>query len=452
MFTHLNLTNFKIWRSTSTPEQPRLDLAPITLLLGTNSSGKSSLIQSLLLIRQTVTSGDETLDLNLGNPDDGDTLTLGSFDDVRSHDSDGAPMVIEFGWRQAEPPVTGLFNAQYLRAPGGQAKLTRLTLQRDADTGFVATRNAQGAYKLNINGIHKAMPARQEHKPLQSFRIPEPILSNLGPNGSIGNRLRPVALAAADELTRIRYLGPVRAMPQRTYSWNGKFPHVLGDDGAQAVQALIASWQAGSVARRRNEPEPPQALLFKQVGEWLLRLGLAGGLSVDELGGGRYELRVLDLLDSKSSSNLRDVGAGVMQVLPVITLILSTPPGSIALIEEPESHLHPAAQTELAELLIAAHQRGIQLVVESHSEHMLLRLQRRVAEGVVRGDEVTAYFCSRVGTVPKIERLRLNEMGEIENWPDHFFGNEMAELSARTIAGLKKKGISIQLTSQAPNE
>jgi hypothetical protein len=149
MFTHLNLTNFKIWRSTSTPEQPRLDLAPITLLLGTNSSGKSSLIQSLLLIRQTVTSGDETLDLNLGNPDDGDTLTLGRFEDVISHKSDGTPMVVEFGWSQAEPPVVGLFNAQYQPGGYGRAMLTRLTLQRDADTGFIATRARLGGYALN---------------------------------------------------------------------------------------------------------------------------------------------------------------------------------------------------------------------------------------------------------------------------------------------------------------
>ena len=77
MLTHLKLENFKIWRSTGpTP------LAPITLLLGTNSSGKSSLIQSLLLIRQTVKGDDSSLDLNLGNPDADDTVTLGQFGDV----------------------------------------------------------------------------------------------------------------------------------------------------------------------------------------------------------------------------------------------------------------------------------------------------------------------------------------------------------------------------------
>ena len=452
MFTHLNLTNFKIWRSTSTPEQPRLDLAPITLLLGTNSSGKSSLIQSLLLIRQTVTSGDDSLDLNLGDPDDGDTLTLGGFTDVHRQGAEREPMVIEFGWRQAQPQVNGLFNAQYTRAPGGQAELKRLTLQIDADKGFVATRQGKGAYKLNVHGLRIALRARNEYKPLRSFRIPDSALESLGSKRSIGFALSAVAMSLSNELALICYLGPVRAKPQRSYSWNGKLPPTLGDDGAHAAQALIASWRAGELARKRQEPEPPQYALFAQAGAWLRKLGLAGGLDVTALGSGRYELRVRSLLDLSSTSNLRDVGAGVTQVLPVITLVLSAPPGSVVILEEPESHLHPAAQTELAELLIAARQRGVQVIVESHSEHMLLRLQRRVAESVVHESEVTAYFCSRSGEAPKIERLRLNEMGEIENWPDNFFGDEMTELSARTLAGLKKRGISVQIPGRTPNE
>ena len=85
MLTHLKLDNFKIWKSTGP-----MRLAPVTLLLGTNSSGKSSLIQSLLLIRQTVKGDDPNLDLNLGNPDAGNSVTLGQFRDVLCRHGDGA--------------------------------------------------------------------------------------------------------------------------------------------------------------------------------------------------------------------------------------------------------------------------------------------------------------------------------------------------------------------------
>ena len=432
MFTHLNLTNFKIWRSTSMPEQPRLDLAPITLLLGTNSSGKSSLIQSLLLIRQTVTSGDETLDLNLGNPDDGDTLTLGSFADVLRQGAGKEPMVIEFGWQQAEPPETGMFNAQYHAAPDGRAMLTRLTLQSDADTGFIATRARLGGYTLNVNGFRNGLIPRVSNKPLQSFRIPETILSNMGRNGEIGNRLRPVALAVADELARIQYLGPVRAKPQRSYSWNGKKPATLGDDGIHAAQALISSWHVGELARKRKEPEPPQAALFAHAGVWLRQFGLSGGLDVEALGGDRYELRVRSLLDLNSTSNLRDVGAGVTQVLPVITLVLSAPPGSVVVLEEPESHLHPLAQAALAELLVQAHKRGVQVIVETHSEHLFRRMQTLIAKGSVEARDCALYFIDRDDAGPRINRLVADDVGRIKNWPDKFFGDALGEAREQT--------------------
>ena len=101
MLTHLKLENFKIWRTTGP-----VRLAPITLLLGANSSGKSSLIQSLLLIRQTVKGDDPNLDLNLGNPDTSDSVTLGQFKDVlcrhgAATESTASNQVgIEFRWSE----------------------------------------------------------------------------------------------------------------------------------------------------------------------------------------------------------------------------------------------------------------------------------------------------------------------------------------------------------------
>ena len=115
MLTHLKLENFKIWRSTGP-----IRLAPITLLLGTNSSGKSSLIQSLLLIRQTVKGDDPNLDLNLGNPDAGDSVTLGQFKDLLCRHSAASESTlatqvgIEFRWSEhGAADGSTLFSARY---------------------------------------------------------------------------------------------------------------------------------------------------------------------------------------------------------------------------------------------------------------------------------------------------------------------------------------------------
>ena len=83
--------------------------------------------------------------------------------------------------------------------------------------------------------------------------------------------------------------------------------------------------------------------------------------------------------------------------------------------------------------------RNVQLIVESHSEHFLLRLQRRVAEGLITPEEVAVYFVRDSKKEVELEPLRLNIFGEIENWPDDFFGDELGEIAARTLAAANRR-------------
>ena len=151
MLTHLKLENFKIWRSTGPTR-----LAPITLLLGTNSSGKSSLIQSLLLIRQTVKGDDPNLDLDLGNPDADDSVTLGQFKDVlcrhgaASESTSATQVGIEFRWSEdGLPENSTLFSARYNKGPAGSAELAYLRLGKDGQ-GFSVQRRKPGIYRLML--------------------------------------------------------------------------------------------------------------------------------------------------------------------------------------------------------------------------------------------------------------------------------------------------------------
>lgn len=114
--------------------------------------------------------------------------------------------------------------------------------------------------------------------------------------------------------------------------------------------------------------------------------------------------------------------------------------------EQPEIHLHPQVQAELADVFVSATRssengkaRNVQLIVESHSEHFLNRLQRRIAEGEITPKDVAIYFCKRVGSATVLEPLEVNMYGDIENWPENFFGNEMADLTARTVAAMNRQ-------------
>ena len=114
--------------------------------------------------------------------------------------------------------------------------------------------------------------------------------------------------------------------------------------------------------------------------------------------------------------------------------------------EQPELHLHPSAQAGLADVIIDAihakenyESRGIQLLIETHSEHFLRRLQRRMAEGVLKYDEFSAYFANNDQFPARLEELRVDIFGNIENWPPNFFGDIAGDIYAQTDAALEKR-------------
>lgn len=410
-------------------------LAPVTLLLGTNSSGKSSLIQSLLLIRQTVKGDDPNQDLNLGNPDAGDSVTLGRFRDVLCRQADRSKVGIEFRWSPDGQGVDStLFSARYRQGPAGSAELDFLRLGRDGQ-GFTVQRHTQGIYRLYLANERKGRGQSADYRPQRSFAFAPAAIARLG---SAGERIVDVGPQLLDELSQIIYLGPVRRLAQRDYVWGGLMPATIGDDGSKAVDALIASGMAAVHARRRGQVPPSDVRLFDDAADWLRRMDLADGLSVRGLGGSaRHELLVTR---EGTQVNLKDVGVGVSQVLPVIVAALYAKPGNIVIVEEPESHLHPLAAALLAELFAeVSKQRGVQFIVETHSEHLFRRMQTLIAKQQVRNSGCAMYFVERSGNSASLKALIANEYGSITDWPDKFFGDSVGEAREQAKARIERQ-------------
>jgi predicted ATPase len=435
MLTHLKLENFKIWRSTGP-----VRLAPITLLLGTNSSGKSSLIQSLLLIRQTVKGDDHNLDLNLGNPEADDSAMLGQFKDLLCRHGAAiegtlTPQVgIEFRWSEdglAESST--LFSARYSKGPASSAELAFLRLGKDRQ-GFSVLRRRPGIYRLSLATQAKPLGQSADFRPQRSFAFSESTLNKLGAQGEL---IRPIGPALLDELGRIIYLGPVRRLAQRDYIWVGRMPAHIGDDGAKAVDALIASGVARQAAQRRKHSLPAEAHLFEQTIHWLKEMNLADGLSIRALGNSaRYELLIEN---DGQASNLKDVGVGVSQVIPVIVAALFAQPGHIVIVEEPESHLHPRAQGKLAELLArVSKERNVQFIVETHSEHLFRRMQTLIAKQEITPHDAAMYFIERDGKAARIRPLEPDDFGRVKYWPEGFFGDALGETREQTALAIKR--------------
>jgi predicted ATPase len=124
----------------------------------------------------------------------------------------------------------------------------------------------------------------------------------------------------------------------------------------------------------------------------------------------------------------------------MITLCYYAPEGSTILLEQPEIHLHPRVQVGLADVLVDAMKtRGIQIILESHSEHLLRRLQRRVAEEKIEPDQAALYFCLMEKGESRLMSLDLDLYGNIRNWPKDFFGDEFGEIAAMSQAALERK-------------
>ena len=179
----------------------------------------------------------------------------------------------------------------------------------------------------------------------------------------------------------------------------------------------------------------------EQILKWLQRLELIDSyrLQVDPDREKDYEFRLKKCKDGPEV-RLTDIGLGVFQILPTLALCYYVPEGSILILEQPEAHLHPKAQADLADVLIdVVKNRNIQIILETHSEHLLRRLQRRIAEEEIPAADTALYFCQVNDGISEIERLNMDEYGNITNWPQDFFGDEMSDWAAKSKAEMKQR-------------
>jgi predicted ATPase len=170
-------------------------------------------------------------------------------------------------------------------------------------------------------------------------------------------------------------------------------------------------------------------------------MGVIDEFTVSEVASGTdlYELKVA-VPGSATRVTVTDAGFGISQALPVLVQVFYAPQGSPVLLEQPEIHLHPAAQSALGDVLLAAvKERGVQLLVETHSEHLLHRIQRRIAEEQITNDDVAMYFIQSSNGRSEIQELNVDEYGNITNWPRDFFGDEVGDLGAMTEAAFLRE-------------
>jgi predicted ATPase len=445
MLQSLSFTNFKSW--------PRVVLpcGGITGLFGTNSSGKTSILQFLLLLKQTKEATDRLLSLELN----GNYVELGTIRDaIHQHDEE---LAIETEITFERPTALALPDpsrarrvalassnvftlASRLRVQQHAARTTQLAYNLDGHEFALQQRSKGSDFELSHRGTGDFRFVRT---PGRAWGLPAPIKGYAFPDQARTyyqntQFLSDLEAAYESAVDGIFYLGPLREYPRRDYLWARSRPTDVGQRGEKAIDAILAATDDGQKLNLRSKA--PRLSFQGMVAHWLQHLGLIHSFKVEEIaeGSNRWQARVVTRPGS-SEVLLTDVGFGVSQVLPVITLLLYVPEGSTVLLEQPEIHLHPLAQANLADVIVyAVTRRRVQVLLESHSEHLLLRLQRRIAEEVISADQVKLYFCGIRRQRSLLEPLRLDLLGQIENWPEHFMGDAFGETAAAERARLRR--------------
>lgn len=449
MLTRMRLENFKSWKDTGD-----IALRPITGIFGANSSGKTSLIQALLLMKQTADSPDRRIVFHFG--DRNTPVDLGDFESVvYEHDTQNT-LRISLDWKAQRPIEVADTNTNRRvvrssrigfevtsREEKARSKKSLIVDEMSYRVGrvvFGMRRNPKLKYDLFTDGedfkfVRNRGRAWPPPPPVKCYGFPDQVRAHFANAGFLSD----LEFALEERLRNVYYLGPLRAHPERRYAWSGAQPIDVGQAGESVVDAILASRERGEkIGRGRGRP---RLTLEEYVARWLKDLGLIHDFRVVRLTEGSpvYEVRVRK--SPKSAEVLiTDVGFGVSQILPVLALCFYVPKGSTVILEQPEIHLHPAIQSGLADVFIDAwKRRGVQILVESHSEHLLRRLQRRMAEETVSTDDVGLFFCRADDDGSILDTLELDPYGNITNWPKDFFGDQFGEIAAMSEAALKRR-------------
>ena len=446
MLGELSLTNFKSW------EKANLACGRITGVFGTNSSGKTSLIQFLLLMKQTKDATDRAISLELN----GDLVKLGTIRDaIHKHDETRsiewsasfdrqADLVLldPSGGRSAAIARNKSFKIRSTVSIEDEGPVANSLTYEIAGLEFSLTPKGSDRNKFALSPDRSTLGGEgfafirsqgrvwQLPGPIKSYAFPDQARTYFQNAGFLAD----LEAAYEAELDNMFYLGPLRDFPQRDYLWARSRPTDVGRRGERAIEAILAATAAGLT--RNLRPRTHHRPFQEMIAYWLQEMGLIESFNVVEIAAGsnRWQARV----KTKTGATevlLTDVGFGVSQVLPVVTLLQYVPEGATVILEQPEIHLHPLAQAALADVIIqAATHRRVQVILESHSEHLLLRLQRRIAEEAISADDVNLYFCDAPGGVSSLTPLEVDLYGSIRNWPDRFMGDAFGEVAAAELS------------------
>jgi hypothetical protein len=473
MIETLSIRNFKAFSSWQD-----LTLAPITLIYGPNSSGKSSIIHSLVLLKQSITRPS----LQGGLVSNGEYVDLGDYSSMIHGHAVDETMSFKFSFRPvkklgqvdvAEYSAFGRSRKKhyeldygYSRGGGGyagfsylQAMKAEVRNENDGELVF-ATDVASGLPGSDVVGLPEkiALAKRYKFNGINSWRESRAFLdrkvrgakameldkfldsasfrSDLNystPSMAVAEGRSEINLQALfqmnlvfsdlakdlkDKFSSVTYLGPLRSHPSRFYAPKVDQSESVGKQGEFVAKFIFESAGVG-----------------ESINEWFSFFEVPYELTATNLGNDVTGPVInLQLKDKRTGVTVgpADVGFGIGQMLPIIVEGVVRD-DSVICIEQPEIHLHPRLQAHLANFFVSTCDKN-QWIVETHSEALMLRLQSMISRGQVDPEDIAVLYVEPTATGGEVIRIRLDKDGDfIDAWPEGFFEERIKE----KLGGLK---------------
>lgn len=476
MIKTFRLFNFKPFQDTQ-----NIELKPITVLAGPNSGGKTSIFQSLLLLKQTLESEEYDIHLNLN----GRFLQFFRFNELTfgkpslprcnvGYEFDletkiPSKLAHEFfpdidipkgsNWLPLQSNIEFYF--RYKETKGGKKKviMDKFAMRckiKESLGPELKMRFYNKKYQVKIKGKGTLLPKTSKDQNIIDWlgRHFLPTLLVIKPKKGKAE-VRPQFIELRNiflnpimrlglELEHLKYLGPLREEPRRAYLHTGSPFYEIGLRGEYAAQLLWLERNEMVPYFANKKAKQKKVTLLEAVKDSFLQLGLLQPLDIKSTKSIVYQILFgIKSRKEKKQVTITDVGFGVSQLLPILVMSLRSPKKSLLLFEQPEIHLHPKLQANLADFFINISLSGRRLLIETHSDHLINRLRRRIAEDKTSElkDKISILFIRPPHGLEGalIDPLKVNQFGVIENWPPDFLPESADEAEAIFRAGLEKR-------------
>jgi predicted ATPase len=379
----------------------QISLLPLTILAGSNSGGKSSFMQPLLLIKQTLESSFDPGTLLIS----GEHVKFDQLSQIFSDFPDGRKS--DFFSISITNDKNGKVEVIYKKGKNDSIEIDKVVLN---DENFqnaelregIATQNIiESLQSEELNNVKEMFGDKVQWKIKRHkcFLWIEAEFSN-----------KPSILCQ-----NILHLPGLRGNPERTYKRTFVDSHFPGLFQVYTA-SIIDKWKISKAGKDK----------IRKLGEYLTDLGLTSKVDTRKIDAAHIEILVSKLSNSSSRQkdliSIVDVGFGVSQTLPILTSLLTAKKDQIVYLEQPEIHLHPRAQLGLAQPIIDASNRGVIVVVETHSSLLLRGIQTAVAKKKIDHGKVSLNWFLRDTETGEtnISSVILDENGAFGDFPEDF--------------------------------